>query len=223
MMHIKQCVKVKIHYLKGVFMKRFKITVLLLVFLFSCFFCFFCPVNSALASPVKDQLQITIDNILEILRDPSLKGDEKEAKRRALLRKIIHKRFNFTKMSQLSLARHWKKRSDEEKKAFIVMFGQLLEDTYVSKIETYTDEKIIYVKEFVKKKKAMVYTKIVTQTVEIPIDYRLYQAKNGNWMVYDLVIEGVSLVGNYRSQFDQMLQKNSYEQLVENLKMKLEN
>lgn len=102
------------------------------------------------------------------------------------------------------------------------MFGQLLEDTYVSKIEAYTDEKVIYVKEFVKKKKAMVYTKIVTQTIEIPIDYRLYKTKSGDWRVYDLVIEGVSLVGNYRSQFDQMLQKGSYAKLVENLKNKLE-
>ena len=200
-------------------MKRFKIAVLFLVFFVTCFFC---PVNNALASPVQDQLKITIDNILEILRDPALKGDEKKAERRALLRIIIHKRFSFAKMSQQSLARHWKKRSDEEKKAFIVMFGQLLEDIYVSKIETYTDEKVIYVKELVKKKKAQVYTKIVTETIEIPINYRLFKAKSGSWMVYDLVIEGVSLVGNYRSQFDQILQKGSYEKLVESLEKKLD-
>ncbi|MCP4671953.1 MAG: ABC transporter substrate-binding protein, partial [Desulfobacula sp.] len=183
-------------------MKHFKIAVLLLVFFVACFFY---QINTALASPVQDELKITIDNILEILRDPSFKGDEKKAERRASLRSIIHKRFSFAKMSQLSLARHWKKRSDQEKKVFIKMFGQLLEDTYVSKIETYTDEKVIYVKEFIKKNKAMVYTKVVTQTIEIPIDYRLYKTKSENWMVYDLVIEGVSLVGNYRSQFDQML------------------
>ena len=200
-------------------MKRLKIAVLLLVFLVPCLFC---PVNNALASPVQDQLKITIDNILEILRDPSFKGDEKKIERRASLSKVIHKRFSFAKMSQLSLARHWKKRSDEEKRAFIVLFGQLLEDTYVSKIETYTDEKVIYVKEFKKKNKAMVYTKVVTQTIEIPIDYRLYKTKSGEWMVYDLVIEGVSLVGNYRSQFDQIMQRDSYEKLMENLKKKLD-
>ncbi len=200
-------------------MKRLKIAVLLLVFLVPCFFY---PANNVLASPVQDQLKITIDNILEILRDPSFKGDEKKIERRASLSKVIHKRFSFAKMSQLSLARHWKKRSDEEKRAFIVLFGQLLEDTYVSKIETYTDEKVIYVKEFKKKNKAMVYTKVVTQTIEIPIDYRLYKTKSGEWMVYDLVIEGVSLVGNYRSQFDQIMQRDSYEKLMENLKKKLD-
>ncbi len=139
------------------------------------------------------------------------------------LRKVINERFSFAKMSQLSLGRHWKKRSDEEKKVFIDLFGQLLEETYISKIEAYTDEKVIFVKEYVKKKKAQINTKIVTQTIEIPIDYRMYNAKDGFWLVYDLVIEGVSLVGNYRSQFDQMLQKDSYEKLVEELKKKVDN
>jgi len=184
--------------------------------------CVFLPVHNAYASPVQDQLKVTIDHILEILRDPALKGEDTIEKRRASLRKVIHERFSFAKMSQLSLARHWKKRSDEEKKEFIELFGQLLEDTYISKIETYTDEKVVYVKEFVKKKKAQVNTKIVTQTIEIPIDYRLYKTKNGSWMVYDLVIEGVSLVGNYRSQFDQILKKDTYEELLEVLKKKIE-
>jgi len=70
-------------------------------------------------------------------------------------------------------------------------------------------------------KKAQVDTKVITETIEIPIDYRLYQTNNGSWMVYDVIIEGVSLVGNYRSQFDQMLQKNSFEKLIEDLKNKI--
>jgi phospholipid transport system substrate-binding protein len=204
-------------------MRRIRIAILSLVFV-----CFLFPLNNilannALASPVQDQLKITIDNMLEVLRDPSFKGEENKEKRRESLRIIIHERFSFAKMSQLSLARHWKKRSDEEKKAFIEMFGQLLEETYVSKIEAYTDEKVVYVKEYVKKKKAQIYTKIITDTVEIPIDYRMYKSKDENWLVYDLVIEGVSLVGNYRSQFDQILKKDSYETLIETLKKKLNN
>ncbi len=194
-------------------------------FVFPVFFIvlLFLPNHRAYASPVQDQLKITIDKILEILRDPSLKGEELAEKRRVSLRKVINERFSFAKMSQLSLGRHWKKRSDEEKKIFIDLFGQLLEETYISKIEAYTDEKVIFVKEYVKKKKAQINTKIVTQTIEIPIDYRMYNAKDGSWLVYDLVIEGVSLVGNYRSQFDQMLQKDSYEKLVEELKKKVDN
>ncbi|MCK5162159.1 MAG: ABC transporter substrate-binding protein [Desulfobacula sp.] len=198
-------------------MKRFRIAVL--VFFAGCLFL---SIPHAYASPVQDQLKITIDTILEILRDPSLKGEECIKKRRASLRKVIHERFSFSKMSQLSLARHWKKRSDEEKKIFIELFGQLLEETYISKIEDYTDEKVVYVKEFVKKNKAQVNTKIITDTIEIPINYRMYQTKNGSWMVYDLVIEGVSLVGNYRSQFNQILQKDTYEKLVQELKKKIE-
>ncbi len=199
--------------LKTVLFKNIFIVFFVIGFLF--------PINSAFSSPVQDQLKNTIDNILQILRDPSFKGEEKKEQKRALLSKTIHEKFSFAKMSQLSLARHWRKRSDQEKKEFIEIFGQLLEETYISKIESYTDEKIIYIKEFVKKKRAIIYTKIVTNTIEVPIDYRMYQTKKDNWMVYDIVIEGVSLVGNYRSQFDQILQKNSYEKLIEDLKKKL--
>jgi len=199
-------------------MKRFRIIILALLVLW-----LFIPVKNTLASTVQDQLKVTIDNVLEILRDQSLKGDEKREEKKESLRRVIHEKFSFAKMSQLSLARHWKKRSDEEKKAFIEMFGQLLEEIYISKIDDYTDEEVVYVKEFVRGKKAQVYTKIITDTVEIPIDYRMYQTEDGKWMVYDLVIEGVSLVGNYRSQFDQILRKESYEKLVEDLKKKLDN
>jgi phospholipid transport system substrate-binding protein len=184
--------------------------------------CSFMPVNTGHASSVQDQLKITIDKIMEILRDPSLKGEEQTPKRRASLRKAIAERFSFEKMAQLCLARHWKQRTDAEKKAFVDVFGQLLEDTYISKVEAYTNEQVIYVKEYVTTKKAQVSTKIITDTIEIPIDYRLYQTSDGSWMIYDLVIEGVSLVGNYRSQFDQILQKESYERLVQDLKKKIE-
>ena len=194
-----------------------------IVFLVFFAVCVFSPTHHAWASPVQEQLKITVDKIMEILKDPSFKGEEQVEKRRASLSKVINESFSFAKMSQLSLGRHWRKRSDEEKKVFIGLFGQLLEETYISKIEAYTDEKVIYLKEFVKKKKARVNTKIITKTIEIPIDYRLYNTKDGSWLIYDLVIEGVSLVGNYRSQFDHILQKDSYDKLVEELEKKIEN
>lgn len=199
-------------------MKRFRIIILALLVLW-----LFIPVKNILASPVQDQLKVTIDNVLEILHDPSLKGDEKREEKIESLRRVIYERFSHAKMSQLSLARHWRKRSDEEKKIFIEMFGQLLEETYISKIDSYTAAEVVYVKEFVRGKKAQVYTKIITDTVQIPINYRMYKTEDGKWMIYDLVIEGVSLVGNYRSQFDQILQKEPYEKLVEDLKKKLDN
>ena len=198
-------------------MKQFRIIILIFFAV-----CIFFTVNNACASSVQDELKVTLDQILEILQDKSLKGEEATEKRRAALRKLIHDKFSFAKMSQLSLARHWKARSEEEKKTFIDLFGQLLEQTYISKIESYSNEKVVFLKEYVTNKKAQVDTKVITETIEIPIDYRLYQAKNGSWMVYDVIIEGVSLVGNYRSQFDQMLQKEPYEKLIQDLKKKIE-
>ncbi|MDA3790671.1 MAG: ABC transporter substrate-binding protein [Desulfobacula sp.] len=198
-------------------MKQFRIIILIFFV-----FCIFSPVNNAYASSVQDELKVTLDQILEILQDKSLKGEEATEKRRTSLRKLIHDKFCFAKMSQLSLARHWKARSDEEKKTFIDLFGQLLEQTYLSKIESYSNEKVVFLKEYVTNKKAQVDTKVITETIEIPIDYRLYQTNKGSWMVYDVIIEGVSLVGNYRSQFEQMLQKEPYEKLIEDLKKKIE-
>ena len=184
--------------------------------------CFFSPVHTAFASKVQDQLKGTLDQILEILRDPALKGEESVEKRRSLLRKLIYERFDFAKMSKYCLAKHWKKRSEKEQKIFIELFGKLLEQTYVSKIESYSNEKVVFLKEYVKKKKAQVNTKVLTDTVEIPINYRMSQAEDGDWNIYDVIIEGASLVSNYRSQFDQILQKQSFEKLIEDLKKKIE-
>ena len=183
---------------------------------------FFAPTNKAWASPVQDQLKLSIDQIIEVLKDPSLKGEENTVRRREALRSIIDERFSFIAMSQRSLAKHWKKISEKEKAQFVQLFGKLLENTYVSKIESYTNEKVEYVKELMDETKGTIYTKVVTESIEIPIDYRMYKTDDGKWMVYDLVIEGVSLVANYRSQFDQILQKGSYEKLVEDLKKKIE-
>lgn len=177
------------------------------------------PAATSLSSPAQEQLKATIDEILSVLKDDTLKGDAE--KRRQALRDVIYVRFDFPKMAQLSLAKHWKQRTPEERETFTKLFSQLLEDTYVTKIEAYTNEKVVYVKERIKKKKAQVDTKIVTDTVEIPIDYRMYAAAEDQWRVYDLVIEGVSLVANYRSQFKQMMDSGSFDDLVKKLEQKL--
>lgn len=172
------------------------------------------------ASPAQEQLRQSIDAILEALRNPQLKADSQKKNRRATLEKIVEDRFDFEKMSQLSLAMHWKERSDSEKSAFVSLFGQLLKDTYISKMEGYTDERVVFINERIRKKKAQIDTKIITQTIEIPINYRMFTRANDQWRVYDLVIEGVSLIGNYRSQFRQMLEKGSFEELMDKLKKK---
>ncbi|OQY51686.1 MAG: toluene tolerance protein Ttg2 [Desulfobacteraceae bacterium 4572_89] len=178
------------------------------------------------ASPAQNQLKMTIDSILDVLGNPELNNGTCETclrKQRSLLKQIVEKRFDFEKMSQLSLARHWKQRTNQEKSEFVALFSQLLEDTYINKIEFYNDEKVIYLKERIKNKKAQVDTKIITQTIEIPISYRMFTRGNDEWKIYDLIIEGVSLVGNYRSQFSQILEKNSFEFLLDKLKNKKKN
>ena len=175
---------------------------------------------TAAASLPREQLKQTIDQILGVLRDPGLQTQDKKIQRREILREIARVRFDYRKMSQLSLGKNWKTITDQEKKDFIDLFGTLLEDTYMAKIETYTNEKVVFLKDRVKKKKAQVNTKIITKSVEIPIDYRMYRKKENLWMVYDIVIEGVSMIGNYRSQFGQMLERGSFESLMAKLKEK---
>ncbi|MCF8114015.1 MAG: ABC transporter substrate-binding protein [Desulfotignum sp.] len=172
------------------------------------------------ATPAQTQLKATIDALIDILKDDSLKGDANTAARRQALKKVIFERFDFEKMSQFSLARHWRDRTSKERQTFVDLFSRLLEDTYVAKIEAYTDEEVIYVKEQVRNDKAQINTKIVTDNIEIPLDYRMYQTETGQWMVYDLVVEGVSLVANYRSQFTRMLESDSFESLINELEKK---
>ena len=182
--------------------------ILIVIFIFS-------SVGGASASPARDQLKQSIDSILAVLKNPEFKSESQKEKRRDILRKIVEERFDFEKMSQLSLARYWKERTQDEKSEFVALFGRLLKDTYITKMEGYTDEKIIFLKERRKKKKVQINTKIITQTIEIPINYRMFTRENDLWMVYDVVIEGVSLIGNYRSQFGKILERDSFEELME--------
>ena len=182
--------------------------------------CFLIPAVG-FASPAQDQLKINIDKIMEILRDDSLKGEAQKENRRAALRETIYERFSFKKMSQFSLGRHWKSLTAEQQAEVVELFGQLLEQTYVSKIETYTNETVIYTGETVSKKKAKIFTEVQTEDVKIPIEYRMFKASQDNWMVYDIVVEGVSLVKNYRTQFDEILQKGNVDKLIEELKKKI--
>ena len=164
----------------------------------------------------------TINEVIDILKDEELKKPDKGAERRAELRTAIGERFDFEEMAKRSLGLHWKKRTTEERQEFIPLYSDLLERSYVNKIESYTDEQILYTDESIDDDYASVKTKIITKrNVEIPIEYRLLK-KNNQWGVYDVVIEGVSLVNNYRNQFNKIIRKDSYEELVKRMKDKLE-
>ena len=132
-------------------------------------------------------------------------------------------RFGFEEMSQRALGQHWQKRTPAEKKEFANLFGELLERSYITKIESYTGEqKVLYTKETIDKDYASVRTEIVVKRdANVEVVYQLLR-RDGTWQVYDVVIEGVSLVNNYRTQFNNIISRESYEALVKKLKLKLE-
>lgn len=170
------------------------------------------------ASEITSQLKSTIDKVLEIVTDDQLKGN-KEA-RRVALRATINERFNYHQMVMRSLAKNWGKLSDKEREDFTGLFKRLLENSYANKLEAYSNEKINYVDEVVKGKYALVKTEVIRADSTIGVDYKMIK-DNGNWKVYDFVIEGVSMIRNYRSQFTKIIRKDSYEVLVKRLTDKI--
>jgi phospholipid transport system substrate-binding protein len=169
-------------------------------------------------SNITSDVKQTIDKVLEIVSDPGLKKNP--SLRREKLRATIGLRFNYKQMVMRSLAKNYKSRTDKEREEFTGLFKRLLENSYASKIENYQDEKIDYVGEQIKGKYALVKTQIVRNDGSIDVDYKLIKEK-GKWMVYDFVIEEVSLIRNYRSQFSKIIKTESYSALVSKLSKKI--
>jgi phospholipid transport system substrate-binding protein len=175
-------------------------------------------VNGASAGPPTDQLRGSVDGVLKTLSDPEMKKEAKTAERRRLIRAAANEIFDFPEISRRSLAVHWQARTPEERQQFVALFGDLLEHSYISKIEGYSGEKILYVGETIDGNQAVVRTRIVgKQSTEIPVEYRML-VEGGRWRAYDVNIEGVSLVANYRSQFNSIIQRSGYPDLVGKLK-----
>lgn len=179
---------------------------------------FFFELPFTQASEITEGVKKTVDEIIEIVRSEEFKKAEK----RARIRAIISNKFSYYEMSRRALAKYWKKRTPEEKKEFIDLFGKLLENSYAHKIESYTDEKIIYGNEKVKGNVALVKTIIKKSNDEIPVDYKLVKLGH-DWKIYDFIVEGVSIIRNYRTQFKKIIHKSSYQVLVSKLKKKLKN
>ena len=181
----------------------------------------------SIATPVwaagpTEAIKQTTDKILSILTDPALKPSSKTAEREKLIRQAVDERFNWEEMARRSLATHWAKRTAEERKEFVPLFADLLERTYMKKVEDYSGEKVLYERETKEGDYATVKVKIVTKkNKDIPVEYRLKKEGN-NWFIYDVSIEGVSLVNNYRTQFNSIITQSSYENLIKKLKEKVE-
>ena len=169
-----------------------------------------------------DQLRAQIDRAVKILEDPELKKEGRLKDRRAAVRQVANDIFDFSETARRSLARHWAARTQAERDEFVQLFGDLLERSYISKIELYGGEKIRFVGETVDPDGAIVKTRLLTrQDTEVPIDYRMH-ARGDKWLVYDVLIEGVSLISNYRTQFNKIITTSSYQELVKKMKSKQE-
>jgi phospholipid transport system substrate-binding protein len=169
-------------------------------------------------SDATSQLKNTIDEVIKIANKDSMESSKGD--RRIAMQKAIDERFNYSQMVRRSLGKTYDSLSDQKKQNFIKLFKGLLENSYASKLESYRDEKINFLDEVVKGKYALVKTNIVRSNNTIRVDYKLILG-NGQWKVYDFVIEGVSMIRNYKAQFTKIIRRDSYEVLVEKLTIKI--
>ena len=172
----------------------------------------------ARAGAPMEQLRAQVDRVLKLIDDPTLKDKPKD--KRVAVRQIADDIFDFGETARRSLGRHWAARTQAERAEFVKLFGDLLERSYISKIELYGGEKIQYMSDRIEGDQASVLSKLVTKAgADVPIEYRMLK-KGDRWLVYDVIIEGVSLVSNYRTQFNKIIQTASYNELVQKMKTK---
>jgi phospholipid transport system substrate-binding protein len=175
-----------------------------------------CLAAQAWAGPPTDQARQYTDEVRKVLEDQTLQP----ADRRAAVRKIAIEIFDVSETAKRALGRHWQTRTAAEREEFTELFADLLESTYISRIDQYGGERLTYVNEAIDGGFAVVRAKIVRpQGAEVPVEARMLR-RGDRWFIYDLAIEGISLISNYRSQFDRIIRTSSYEELVKRLRTK---
>jgi phospholipid transport system substrate-binding protein len=188
---------------------------------------FVCLGSSASAGQITDNLKLVVDKVLTLLKDPAYAAPEKKAERTRLIHETASGTFDWEEMARRTLGPHWRDLNPEQKQQFIDIFVDFLERTYVSKIDLFlqeskgfTSKNISYLNEIIEQERyALVETKILLNDKELPLNYKLIN-KSGRWVVYDLTIEGVGLVANYRTQFNDILANGSFATLIDKLKAK---
>lgn len=169
------------------------------------------------------QIKGTVEGILDIMRDAGLNDPARKEERRVRILALVDQRFDFAEMARRTLGRSWNGLTAEERSQFQQLFSDLLKFNYIGRIEAYSDEKIEYDKELFSQnslEQARVYTKILKNGHEIPINYNVIK-KGEEWFVYDVVIEGVSLVRNYQQEFSRILNKEKFPGLVRRMQEKI--
>jgi len=194
---------------------------LLVPLLFLAVFTFGAGTYAAATEDPMQQLQKRVDEVLRILQSGELKRPENMEERKKLILNAVTDMFDFREMAKSSLAQSWNTLTPEEQDTFVGLFSRLIEQRYIGKIDSYTDQKVVYKKQLVKGDNAMIYTDVVDKDVEIPIIYRLQENK-GKWLIYDVKIENVSLIVNYRRDFDSIIRKEQFAGLVEKITKQLE-
>ena len=178
----------------------------------------------ALASSENDplvQVQKSVDEILMILQSEELQTPEKKDERKQRILTVVNRMFDFRGMARSSLGQNWNSLTTEERDRFVSLFASLIEQRYIGKIDAYSNQKVIYKNQRVRNNKARVYTVIIDKDLEIPIDYSL-QMSQGKWLIKDLKIENVSLIVNYRRDFNSIIRKEQFAGLVEKITEQLE-
>jgi phospholipid transport system substrate-binding protein len=174
------------------------------------------------AAPALDTVKGEVDEVIKVLKNPAYKGETGKKAKQDQIRKISQKMFDFAELSKRTLGLNWNKFSTAQRQEFVDLYKGILEDAYIDKITSYTDERINYTKELqLSENAAEVQSIIVTKSAEIPVYYRMHN-KDGQWRVYDVVIEGVSLVNNYRTQFREILANNPPEYLLDTMRKKVQ-
>jgi len=177
---------------------------------------------AAEAASALKTLETQVNRVLAVLRDPALKAPSASKIREEKVLEVAEPMFDELELSRRTMARHWEKLNPEQQKEFVTLFRKVLEKAYMNKILAYTNEQIVFDKEnMLAPDRTEVETRIITSSTQIPITYRLI-LRDGTWKVYDVVIEGVSLVQNYRSQFNEILAKSSPKELLDILRKKVE-
>jgi phospholipid transport system substrate-binding protein len=173
-----------------------------------------CLAAQAWAGAPTDHARQYTDEVLKVLGDPALN----EAQRRTAVRKVAEEMFDLSETAKRALGRHWQSRTPAEREEFTRLFADLLEKAYLSKISLYGGERVSYISESIDGDFATVRAKILRkQGGEVPVEARMLR-RDDRWHIYDMSVEGISLIGNYRSQFNTVIQKSSYEQLVQRLR-----
>jgi phospholipid transport system substrate-binding protein len=172
----------------------------------------------AAAGTPTDQVREYTEHVIKVLEDPALKQEDRKHERRAAVRKVAAEAFDVNETARRALGPHWQARTPAEREEFVQLFAELLEQTYISKIDLFGGERLKFISEKIEGDMATVRAHVMTrQGTEVPVDARMLR-KNDRWLIYDIAIENISLINNYRSQFDRIIRTASYGELVKRLK-----